>query len=445
MALLLPILAVSIMTTLAFGVGRGDTEMPNTLAVIAIDMGDFAEFNWTKIAFVDKPQTRQLVRRIDISSVTNKVGDGINKASGQVGTVVSGAEDKVKNATSQIANKAKDLVDEVGDNIGDIKDIVEKLVMKVLAKIEDQLNEWGLRVVRKLNELGISQRYSLHTTTWCRVPRSVEYTNGTTKFSTAPQNCTSLFGEGQNTTFDPVANGGKIFSFSPGDLIANVTSIFLMPKDVQQKIREPIDKGCNTVQREITNASNSLKRGVMLFTFGPTMIVYAVACGCAWLLLLGLVGEIVYGFTLGRKHPDGKRTLAENVFGFGAFFKLVPAVTLYALLIASVIVSAVSLITGIVDIMTQAVHIRIGGGSGLVAMSWASFILILMIRVVLNEQLKDADAEQRTRKREKYGVNNHLDMARYPTSPDPSGYGAHPDNMSEKHFVEDERVARPGY
>ncbi|KAK8075926.1 hypothetical protein PG994_003198 [Apiospora phragmitis] len=401
-ALLLPILAVSIMTTIALAAGRGNAEMPRTLSVISIDMGDFAEFNWTKISFVDKPITRQLVRRLDLSQVQNKVGDGMNKVSGNVGNIVNGAEDKVKNVTTQITDKAKDLVDEVGDNLGDIKQIVEKLIMKVLAKIEDQLNEWGLRVVRKLNELGISQRYSLHVTKWCKVPRAVDYSNNTKKFSTAPQNCSSLFGEGVNTTFDPVANGGKIFSFSPGDLIANVTGIFLIPKDVQQKIREPIDKGANAVQKEIVGASNSLKRGVMLFTFGPTLVVFAVACGCSWLLLLGLVGEIVYGFTLGRKYPDGKRTMAENVKGLDWFFVLVPAVAMYALLIRSVIVSAVSLLTGLVNIMTQAVHIRIGGGFGLVGTSWASFVLMFITRLVLSEQIKDIDAEERTSRRKKY-------------------------------------------
>ncbi|KAK8123358.1 hypothetical protein PG999_003276 [Apiospora kogelbergensis] len=365
-------------------------------------MGDFAEFNWTKIAFVDKPATRQLVRRLDLSSVTDKgkeLGQQITK--GAEG-VVDGAQDKVKNVTNQISDKAKDLVNEVGDNLGDVKDIVEKLIMKVLAKIEDQLNEWGLKVVRKLNELGVSQRYSLHVTKWCRVPRTVDYSTNTTVFATGPQNCTSLFMERVNTTFDPVANGGKIFSFSPGDLIANVTGIFLVPKDVQQKMREPIDKGANAVQKEIINATNSLRRGVMLFTFGPTLIVYAVACGCSWLLLLGLIGDIVYSFTVGRRNPHNKVTLAENVFGFKRFFTLTPAIAMYALLIASLIVTTVTLITRVVNVMTQAVHIRIAGGSGLVGMSWASFFIILFVRLVLSEQAKDIDAFDRTATKTKY-------------------------------------------
>ncbi|KAK8006815.1 hypothetical protein PG989_000805 [Apiospora arundinis] len=400
--LLILTLAVSLMTTLAVAVGRGDAEVKNTLAVISIDMGDFAEFNWTKISFVDKPATRQLVRRLDLSTVTDKgkeLGQQITK--GAEG-VVDGAQDKVKNVTSQISDKAKDLVNEVGDNLGDVKNIVEKLIFKVLAKIEDQLNEWGLKVVRKLNELGVSQRYSLHVTRWCKVPRTVDYSTNTTVFATAPQNCTSLFMEGVNTTFDPVANGGKILSFSPGDFIANVTGIFLIPKDVQQKMREPIDKGANAVQKEIVNATNSLRKGVMLFTFGPTLIVYAVACGCSWLLLLGLIGDIVYSFTAGRNNPNNKVRLAENMPMLKWFFKLTPAVAMYALLIASLIVTTVALITRVVNVLTQAVHIRIAGGLGLVGMSWASFFLIACVFLVTNEQAKDMDAEKRIARKKKY-------------------------------------------
>ncbi|KAK8109297.1 hypothetical protein PG984_015098 [Apiospora sp. TS-2023a] len=374
------------MTTLAFAAGRG-AELPGTLSVISIDMGDFAEFNWTKISFVDKPATRQLVRRLDFS--------------------VPGVTDATKGVADQVTKGVGSVVDGAGDNLGDVKDIVEKLIMKVLAKIEGQVNEWGLRVVRKLNELGISQRYSLHVTKWCKVPRAVDYSNNTTRFSTGERNCTSLFDDGTTRDFDPVANGGKIFGFSPGDLIANVTGIFLVPKDVQQKIREPIDKGANAAQKEITGATNSLRRGVMLFTFGPTMIVFAVACGCSWLLLIGLLGDVVYGFAVAKKknYPEGQRSLIHNVKPAKTYFLVVAGVLMYALLIGSVIVSAVSLLTGVVNIMTQAIHIRIGGGSGLVLMSWVSFALVLFARLVLSEQVKDADASNRIEMKQKYSAN----------------------------------------
>ncbi|KAK8057045.1 hypothetical protein PG996_010982 [Apiospora saccharicola] len=376
-----------------------------------MDMGDFATFNWTKISLTGKPTTKLLIRSLPerdlIDKVKGSVGDTVDSLSKGTGNVIDGAQDKVKNATQQISDKAKGLVDEVGNNLGDVKDIVEKLVEKVLGKIEQQLNEWGLNVVRKLNELGMSQRYSLHVRYWCKVPRVVDYSNSTTRFSTGAQNCTPLFGEapGVNTTFDPAINKGRIFSFSPGDLVANVTQIFLMPKDVQQKIREPIDKGANAAQREIDGAMNSLKRGAMLLTFGPTLVVYAVACTCSWLLFLAMAVDLGYYVCKGRhKRAVEQRFLTMQAGKYGRWtlagaLEITAVVGMYALLLGAIIVTVVGLMTSIVNKLSQAVHVQIAAGASLILLSWISFALMLVVRLLLKKRAEKIEFEHEVQAR----------------------------------------------
>ncbi|KAK7908963.1 hypothetical protein PG985_014841 [Apiospora marii] len=411
---------------LAVAIGEGTNEAPGGLAVLHMDMGDFATFNWTKITLTGKPTTKLLLRSLPerdlFQQAKGQLESGLDAATKDAGKVVGGAQDKVKNATQQISDKAKGLVDEVGNNLGDVKALVERLVEKVLGKIEQQLNEWGLDVVRRLNELGMSQRYSLHVRYWCKVPRVVDYTNSTTKFSTGIQNCTSLFGEGVNTTFDPAINRGRIFRFSPGDLVTNVTQIFLMPKDVQQKIREPIDKGANAAQREIDGALASLKRGAMLVTFGPTLVVYAVACTCSWLLFVAMAVDLIYYFVKGRRNLAPEQRYLTTKAGRGGRWTLAAAlqitstVGLYAFLLASVIVTVVGLMTSIVNKLSQAVHVQIAAGASLIWLSWVSFALLWLVRFGLKHRAKKIEIE--------HEVQARMQDERMNAVPMPGGAGA---------------------
>lgn len=218
---------------------------------------------------------------------------------------------------------------------------------------------------------------------------------------------TDLALPGVNTTFDPAINRGRIFSFSPGDLVANVTQIFLMPPDVQQKIREPIDKGANAAQKAIQGALGSLQRGAMLVTFGPTLAVYAVACACAWLLFAAMAADLAYYLARGRRHPAAERRFLTTQAQGGragrgtvaGALRAAAAVGMYAFLLASVIVTVVGLLTSIVNKLSQAAHVQIAAGGSLIGLSWTSFVLLLAVRATLKHRAEKIELEHEVQAR----------------------------------------------
>lgn len=136
-----------------------------------------------------------MIRRFDLGETLNNVegaaGDALEDGKG----IVDNATGKVQDITDGVIDKADDLVNEVGDKISDVRAVIEQFIVKVLETIQDELNEWIQSFADDLGNLDIAQRYSLHVTTFCQVPRSNFTAN-----STVPSNstegetsCTYLF------------------------------------------------------------------------------------------------------------------------------------------------------------------------------------------------------------------------------------------------------------
>lgn len=192
-----------------------------------------------------------------------------------------------------------------------------------------------------------------------------------------------------------------------------------MPKDVQQKIREPIDKGANAAQREIDGAMNSLKRGAMMFTFGPTLIVYAVACTCSWFLFVAMAVDLIYYVFKGRRDDSAEKRFLTTRAGplrmwparkltVTEVLKYTAAIAMYALLLACIIVTVVGLITSIVNKLSQAVHVQIAAGSSLIGLSWASFILMWVVHFGLKKRVVAIEVETKVQERLQYELNKRM-------------------------------------
>lgn len=136
-----------------------------------------------------------MVRRFDLGETLNNVGNAAGDALEDGKGAVDDATGKAQDITDGVIDKADDLVNEVGDKISDVRAVIEQFIVKVLETIQDELNEWIRNFADDLGNLDIAQRYSLHVTTFCQVPRSNFTSN-----STAPSNstggettCTHLF------------------------------------------------------------------------------------------------------------------------------------------------------------------------------------------------------------------------------------------------------------
>lgn len=180
-------------------------------------MGNFAKFNPPRINITGKalPQRGEAFKLIDVRApvdfggLVDGVGEGVGDAVDKVGDATDEFRDKGEQAADDIGQKAgslaKDieqkagsLVDEIGDKVEDLEQIVKKVFEKVLGEIEDELNKWLKAVARDLARLDIAQRYSLHVTTHCKVPRVLPSEKGEALNSTTgPAECTPFFGGGE--------------------------------------------------------------------------------------------------------------------------------------------------------------------------------------------------------------------------------------------------------
>lgn len=175
-------------------------------------MGNFAKFHPPRINITGKalPKREETFKLIGIRApldlgfgqIVNDVDEAVGGAAGKAGdaadkagAALDDAKKKGQQAVKDIEQKAGKLVDEIGDKIEDLEQIVKKIFEKVLGEIEDELNKWLQSVAKALAQLDIGQRYSLHVTTYCKVPRVPSIAKDGTFNSTAgPANCTQFLG-----------------------------------------------------------------------------------------------------------------------------------------------------------------------------------------------------------------------------------------------------------
>ncbi len=175
---------------------------------------------------------------------------------------------------------------------------------------------------------------------------------------------------GNEEDFNATQNDGKILGFPPGKITAEVLNLFMIPKEVQEKVREPIDNTADYVQKLLHDAKNTLKTWAIRLTFSPILILYSVACGCSWTLLVLLVGDIGYSWL--RKQVLPKTRLP---------YRLLPILATFCLFIGTIIVLIIGAIAKIMNIAASIFKITVGSGSGFGSMSWASLLIMVIITV----------------------------------------------------------------
>ncbi|RYP01535.1 hypothetical protein DL763_000066 [Monosporascus cannonballus] len=224
-------------------------------------------------------------------------------------------KDKAQDVTDDVIDKANEIFDEVGDKISDVREVIEQFIVKVLETVERELNEWIQEFANTLGNPDVAQRYLLHVTTFCHIPRSNFTANPTIKESNSTD--APLDKEDE---FNVTKNDGRILGFPPGKITAEVLNLFMIPKEVQAKVRDPIDDTADYVQKILHDAKNTLKTWAIRLTFSPVLIFYAGACSCSWMLLLMLLADI--GYSWFKKQVLPKTRLPYRVLPLLATFCL---------------------------------------------------------------------------------------------------------------------------
>ncbi|KAK7753965.1 hypothetical protein SLS62_004064 [Diatrype stigma] len=369
-------LGACLMTTIIVASGRSG-KGPSGLSIISVDTGDFARFHPVQINLVDKDTAGKMIRRFDLGETLNSVEDTAGDLLEDGKGMADNATDKVQDITDGVIDKADDLVNEVGDKISDVRAVIEQFIVKVLETIQDELNEWIRNFADDLGNLDIAQRYSLHITTFCQVPRSNFTSN-----STAPSNstegetsCKHLFSRGKDDEFNATQNDGKLLGFPPGKVVAEVLNLFMIPKEVQEKVREPIDNTADYVQKLLHDAKNTLKTWAIRLTFSPVLVFYAVSCGCSWALLVLLLADI--GYTWFRKQVPPEKWWPKWPY------RALPALATFCLFMGTLITVIIGAIAKLMNIATEVFKIRVESGSGFAKLSWTSLFFMVIITVGL--------------------------------------------------------------
>ncbi|RYP21258.1 hypothetical protein DL767_009310 [Monosporascus sp. MG133] len=296
-----------------------------------------------------------MIRRLDIGETLNNAGDNVRDIVDDAKEITGNATDKVQDVTDEVIDKANEIVDEVGDKISDVREVIEQFIIKVLETIEKELNEWIEEFANTLGNIDVAQRYSLHVTTFCQVPRS-SFTENSTKesnYAEAPTSCTYLFSGDKEDEFNATQNQGKILGFPPGKIAAEILNLFMIPKEVQGKIREPIDDAADYMQKLLHDAKDTLKTWAVRLTFSPVLVFYAVACGCSWMLLLILLADIGYSWSKKQVLPKARWP-----------YRVLPLLATFCLFMGTLIVMVIGAVAKIMNIAASVFKISIEAGSG---------------------------------------------------------------------------------
>ncbi|RYP16032.1 hypothetical protein DL765_005348 [Monosporascus sp. GIB2] len=292
-----------------------------------------------------------MIRRLDLGETLNNAGDKVGDITDGAKEITGNATDKVQDVTGDVVDKANEIVDEVGDKISDVREVIEKLIVKILETIEKELNEWIQEFANTLGNLDVAQRYSLHVTTFCQIPRSNFAANSTIKESSstdAPASCTYLFSGDKEAEFNATKNDGRILGFPPGKITAEILNLFMIPKEVQAKVRDPIDDTADYVQKILHEAKNTLKTWAIRLTFSPVLIFYAAACGCSWVLLLVLLADIGYSWFKKQVLPKARLP-----------YRVLPLLATFCLFMGTLIVIVIGAVVKVMNIAANVFKISI--------------------------------------------------------------------------------------
>lgn len=175
----------------------------------------------------------------------------------------------------------------------------------------------------------------------------------------------------EENKFDAAKNKGGILGFPPGKVVASVMGLFLIPEEVQAKVKKPIDDGANKAQSVIHEAQSTLKGFFVHITFLPTVVFYAVACGLSWIMLVVLLLD------LGRTWLPPLRKVP-----YAKVYKYAPLVAAFCLFLGAMIVTVVHFIAKVVDIAAGVVKISVQSGGTFVVMSWVSCLLLVCLSII---------------------------------------------------------------
>ncbi|RYP06578.1 hypothetical protein DL764_003077 [Monosporascus ibericus] len=335
-------------------------------------MGDFAQFRPVQINLIDQDTAERMIRRLDIEETLNNAGDEVGDIADDAKEIPGNATDKVQDVTDDVIKKANEIVDEVGDKISEVGEVIERFVVKVLETIKKELNEWIQEFANTLGNLDVAQRYSLHVTTFCEVPRS-NFTENSTKesnYTEAPTSCTYLFSGDKEAEFNATQNDGRILGFPPGKITAEILNLFMIPKEVQVKVRDPIDDTADYVQKILHDAKKTLKTWVIRLTFSPVLIFYAAACGSSWTLLLMLLADIGYFWFKNQVLPQARWV-----------YPVLPLLATFCLFMGTLIVMVIGAVAKVMNIAASVFKISIEASSGFQTISWT--LLFMMIAITI--------------------------------------------------------------
>lgn len=144
----------------------------------------------------------------------------------------------------------------------------------------------------------------------------------------------------------------------------------MIPKEVQEKVREPIDNTADYIQKLLHDAKNTLKTWAIRLTFSPVLIFYAAACGSSWALFILFLADIVYSWF--RKQVLPKTRWPYRVF---------PLLATFCLFMGTLIIVIIGAIAKVMNIAASVLKITVEAGSGLAKMSWASLFIMVIITV----------------------------------------------------------------
>lgn len=369
-------IAALVLTLVILVVGRhGDAG--SDLALLTIDMSNFARFNPQNITLVQNTTEATKARR-DFDSWTSGIASAAGSAESSaetwaagaasaVGSAATAVETAVAGAVASAEAEADKIIDEIGDTLEDIETAVEGLMEKVMGTIQDELNKWLQEASNSLNDLDIPGKMTLHLTTSCSSPRSTA--SNSTQLETT---CSQIFTSGA-TTFNSTENNGTILGFQPGNVVSQVMGLFFVPASALSSMREPIDNATNTVQKLMDEAGSEVSSWSVNLLFLPIVAVYILAAVFTSLLLLLLVAIMALSILGGESVPASIYSLCGMVAGVAAFF----------LFLGSVILTAIAMAAYIIGLGGGVVNITVTSGSTLKWMSWGSFIIMAFVTVVL--------------------------------------------------------------
>ena len=173
---------------------------------------------------------------------------------------------------------------------------------------------------------------------------------------------------GDTREFNKTENDGEILGFPPGKVISSVLDLFMIPKEVQEKVKEPVDNISDHIQNVLEDAKSKLSGWVLKAVFGPGYVLYLVACVCSWVLFFVLVGDIGWSFWRKREFPPTKWAS-----------RVAAPVAIFCLLIANLVTTVMEAIAKLLNIVAGIFKVTVHPGAGFIGISWASFIIMIVI------------------------------------------------------------------